>query len=58
MPVRYDPADHSKITLDTALMEQRQAEQIASWKSQAAANAEAKFEQLGTDKAEDDAPRS
>ncbi len=58
VPVRYDPADHSKITLDTPLMEQRRAEQVAGWKSQAAASAEAKFEQLGTDKAEGDAPQS
>ena len=58
VPVRYDPADRSKITLDTPLMEQRRADQVAVWQSQAAASAEATFEQLGTDKAEDDAPRS
>jgi hypothetical protein len=58
VPVRYDAADHSNITLDTPLMEKRLAEQVASWKSQAAANAEAEFEQLGTDTAENDAPRS
>jgi hypothetical protein len=58
VPVRYDTADHSEITLDTVLMEQRRAEQVANWKSQAAAGAEAKFGQLGTDQAEDDAPRS
>ena len=46
VPVRYDPADFSKVTLDLPLMEQRQAELVASQKAYGAAHAETEFDRL------------
>ncbi len=55
VPVRYDSADPSKVTLDVPLMEQRHAEAWARQFPSAEGRAEAVFEQLGTDQAGDDA---
>lgn len=56
VPIRYDPADDSKVTLDVPLMEQRHAEAWARQFPSVEGRADAVFEQLGTDGT--DAPSS
>ncbi len=55
VPVRYDPADSSKVTLDVPLMERRHAEAWARQFPSAAGRAEVVPERLGADSAPDDA---